>query len=258
VVAAVEVLVVALPLALVAWLATPLPWWLAAGLAVALGVLAVSWWWRTAPARIVAALGGAPADERRHARLHNLVDGLCLSFGVRRPQLQVLDVAAPNIATVASAHGATVICTAGLLEHLDRVALEGVIAHELAHIRSGQAASATSAAALVGLPLLGGGGPVARRLAPVGEALAPLRCRLLGWVVGPGREHDADRAAVAVTRYPPGLSRALTIIRDQAGPVPTASPATVPLWIQDPRPDVAGRPALHPPIDERIDVLGEL
>lgn len=231
---------------------------------VLVGALVLVWWSRSASARVLRALRSVPADEVRHARYSNLVDGLCLSFGVDRPDLHVLDTPALNAASVDGRNGAHLICTAGLLERLDRVELEGVLAHELSHIRSGESAAATLAVALIGYPLLGGGGPVAGVLGALGDRLEPTRERLWSWSLGPDRELDADRVAVGVTRYPPGLYRALQTIRDgDAGPA-DATPATIPLWIEQPIPAAGPGPGrrggsgLHPPIDERIDVLGEL
>lgn len=262
IVAALEALVVATPVALLLVLVAPLPWPVAVLLALLVGAAVVAWWWRTTPHRVLRALGAEQADERHHARYHNLVDGLCLSFGVERPALHVIDAPALNAASVAGGGQAAIACTRGLLERLDRVELEGVLAHELAQLRSGHSAAATAAVGLIGLPSLAGDGPVGRPLSGLGDALAPARDRVLAWVLGSERELEADRTAVGVTRYPPGLYHALCAIRDDTGTGTPASRATAPLWIHDP--DGARRsgsgPAtpLHPPIDERIDVLGEL
>jgi heat shock protein HtpX len=162
---------------------SPLAWYVDAVIALLLGAVFVGWWWATTPQRVLRAIGAQPTDEVRHARYHNLVDGLCLSFGVEAPELHVVADDAPNAASLGGRGGAHLVCTTGLLDHLDRVALEGVIAHELAHVRSGEAAAGTAAVALVGYPLLGGDGPLGRRLGPAGEALAPVRERLLVWAL---------------------------------------------------------------------------
>lgn len=239
---------------------TPLPWYAAAALAAVLAAGTMWWWCRSTPGRALKALAAQPADEVRHARYVNLVEGLCLSFGVERPSLHVIADDALNAGSLAGPGGAHLFVTDGLLRHLDRVQLEGALAHELAHIRSGDAAEATLGVAVVGYPLLGGRGPVGRLLRPVGDALEPARQALWRWSLGCERELVADQVAVGVTRYPPGLYAALTAIRDHPAAVGSASPATLPLWIHPPQgaPCRTSGPTVHPPIDERIDVLGEL
>lgn len=262
IVAALEALAVAAPVALLLVLVAPLPWPVAVLLALLLGAALLAWWWRTTAERVLRALGAEPADERHHARYHNLVDGLCLSFGVERPALHVIDTPALNAASVAGGGQAGIVCTRGLLDRLDRVELEGALAHELARLRSGQAAAATAAVGLVALPSLAGDGSVGRPLSGLGDALTPWRDRVLAWVLGAERELEADRTAVEVTRYPPGLYHALCAIRDDTGTVASVSRATAVLWIHDPggarRAGSGPATPLHPPIDERIDVLGEL
>ena len=263
VVAAVEVAVSALVLwAVLVW-PSPLAWYVDLLLALVVPAAAIVWWWWTGPDRVLRSLPVEAADERRNARYANLVDGLCLSFGVEPPTLHVLADDGLNAATVAGRGSAHLVCSTGLLERLDRVSLEGVLAHELAHLRSGDAAAATGAVTLIGYPLLGGNGPVGRTLQPVGAALAPLRERLYLWCLGPERELEADLVAVHVTRYPPGLYQALVAIQRSARPMAAIPAATAPLWIQDPRDVTRGtaapsRPGLHPPLEQRIDVLGEL
>lgn len=242
---------------------SPLPWVVDLLLALVLVGAAVGWWWSTTPGRVLRDIGAEPIDEREHARYLNLVEGLCLAFGVEVPELHTIADDVPNAASLAGRGGAHLVCTTGLLEQLDRVALEGVLAHELAHIRSGDAAAATSAVALIGYPLLGGAGQVGRSSVPLGEALAPTRARLFVWCLGSEREVAADLDAVRITRYPPGLYRALSLIAEHPGSLARGSAATAPLWIADPRlepaaPDEAEVVPLHPPLDQRIEVLGEL
>ena len=240
---------------------SPLPGYLAAGISLVLAAAALWWWSRTTPRRVLRSLGAEPADEVRHARYANLVDGLCLSFGVERPTLHVIAEDGLNAASLAGGGEAHVVVTEGLLARLDRVQLEGALAHELAHIRSGDAADATLGVALIGYPLAGGRGPMARLLGPLRTGLEPARSGLWRWALGCDRELVADQVAVGVTRYPPGLYRALRAIGDDPAPITVASPATVPLWIHHPygvERRGSGPSSVHPPIDERIDVLGEL
>jgi len=114
---------------------------------------------------------------------------------------------------------AAIVVTSGLLGKLSRVELEGVLAHELAHIRNHDTLVTGLGTALVALPLM-----------PAGS----LSSRLLATLVGRGRERDADISGVRLTRYPPGLAAALEKLRrDQAAGLP-GSRAMAHLWISSP------------------------
>jgi heat shock protein HtpX len=159
----------------------------------------------------------SPDDEPRY---HNLVEGLCVSAGLPKPELYLIDDDAPNsFATGRSPTHAAIVVTTGLLQNLSRMELEGVLAHELSHIRSNDVLVTSLGTALVGLPLM-----------PAG----PLAARLLATLVGRSRERDADIGGVRLTRYPPGLAAALEKLR-RAGPgsLP-ASGAMAHLWISSP------------------------
>jgi Zn-dependent protease with chaperone function len=168
-----------------------------------------SWWmWRTAPVRVVRAVGARPSNEGEHPRLHNLVDGLCASMGLPRPTIFVVGHEVPNALTVGrDPSTACLIVTTGLEQSLSLVQLEGVLAHELVHIKRGDNVLAGMAAAA---------------LAPwsvvVGVARASDQAHSL---VGPGREFAADQRAAAVVRYPPGIGSALELMA--ARPVPPGS-----------------------------------
>ena len=181
-----------------------------------------------------------PVSAEEEPRYHNLVEGLCVSAGLPKPDLYVIDDDAPNsFATGRNAAHAAIVVTTGLLQKLSRMELEGVIAHELSHIRSNDILVNSLGTALVGLPLL-----------PAG----PLAGRLLAVFVGRGRERDADIGGVRLTRYPPGLAAALEKVRrDGSGDLP-ASRATAHLWISSPLDveDGAGR------LDKRIAALRDM
>jgi heat shock protein HtpX len=183
--------------------------------------------------------GARPVDPERHPRLHNLTQGLCEQAGLPVPRLYLVDSDAANAFAVGRDPARSAIAvTGGLLELLNRVELEGVLAHELAHIKSGGARLASAAVVLGGLP-----GPLAAlgRLRPLG--------------VGHGRLFDADTSAAYLTRYPPGLAGALAKLA--AGPPLGAAGAGLDhLWLVAPGPD--GAAATHPPVADRIAALRDL
>lgn len=190
--------------------------------------------------RVVLGLSHArPVSLDDEPRYHNLVEGLCVSAGLPKPDLYVIDDDTPNsFATGRNPNHAAIVVTTGLLGKLSRMELEGILAHELAHIRSHDILVTGLGTALVALPLL-----------PAGS----LSARLLDTLVGRGRERDADISGVRLTRYPPGLAAALEKLRrDQASDL-SASRATAHLWISSPH-DRAGRGRL----DERIAALRDM
>jgi len=137
--------------------------------------------------RLVLRLSHArPVSPDEEPRYHNLIEGLCVSAGLPKPELYVVDDAAANsFATGRSPAHAAIVVTTGLLEKLSRMELEGVLAHELAHVRSNDILVTGLGTVLVALPLMPAGG---------------LATRLLSALVGRGRESDADVAGVRLTR----------------------------------------------------------
>lgn len=209
--------------------------------AVALAVVATgawaAWLWRAGVGVARRALDGRPADPVEHARLQNLVEGLCSSAGVPVPEVLVVDDPAPNAAVYGlEPRAATLVVTSGLLERLGRLELEGVLARELAAVRSLDIRPATVAVGL--LRLAGGMGPVAGKVRAAVATPAVV----------------ADASGVALTRYPPGLASALVKLAPDGAGVRATSAATAHLWLVSP----AGGPEIHPPLEERIQSLREL
>jgi heat shock protein HtpX len=230
-------LVVAVVLALITAWPLGLGLGLAAGILVAWGVLV-----RAAP-RAVRLAGGVPVDPAVHARLINVVEGLALAAGVPPPELFVIDSPARNALTVGlDARHARLVVTGGLLERLSRIELEGVVAHELSHIRAGDIRTATIGVGALG-PLTFLGGAVDR---------------VMRWLVGPQRETLADLRAASLTRYPPGLASALEAMAEPAPGTPDGVPDVFgPLWSAPPE-SVSGRGPFAPPLVSRIEALREL
>lgn len=231
-----------------------------------------------------------PADPIEHARLHNLVEGLCIAGGLPKPRVYVVQDDAPNaFATGRNPKNAAIAVTTGLMAKMNRVELEGVLAHELSHIKNYDILVSTLAVTMVGAVTLladlsmrmmwfgggrrrdsdnngGGSGPLVL-LGLLLLIVAPLIAKIMHLSISRRREALADVSGVALTRYPPGLISALEKLRDDTTVVGTASRATAHLWIESPlaRDDSEGRHVwlnrlfdTHPPLEERIQALREL
>jgi heat shock protein HtpX len=231
-----------------------------------------------------------PADPETYQRLHNLVEGLCIAGGIPKPKVYIINDPAPNaFATGRNPQHAAIAFTTGLLEKMNRVELEGVVAHELSHIRNYDILVSTIAVTLVGsiaiMTDLGirmlwwNGGRTSREgdrnngsnpLALFGFLLlilAPIIAKAMQAAVSRKRESLADVSACQMTRYPPGLISALEKLRADTTATHSASMATAHMWIEQPLSGVSDGGKLgffhrmfntHPPLDERIALLKEL
>ncbi|MEM1334589.1 MAG: M48 family metallopeptidase [Actinomycetota bacterium] len=253
------------------------------------GVIAFTSYWKAD--RIALAVSRArPADPTEYQRLHNLVEGLCIAGGLPKPGVYVVDDPAPNaFATGRNPNHAAIAVTTGLLDQMNRVELEGVVAHELSHIKNYDILVSTLAVTMVGAVALvtdlairmmwWNGGRVARSgdrgdsanpLAFVGFALlilAPIVAKAMQAAISRQRETLADVTACQLTRYPPGLISALEKLQDDTTVTHSASTATAHLWIEQPMSGVGDGGRLrgihqlfqtHPPLEERIALLREL
>jgi heat shock protein HtpX len=226
-----------------------------------------------------------PASEEQYPQLHNLVEGLCIAGGMPKPALYVIPEQAPNaFATGRDPEHASVAVTQGLLDSLNRVELEGVLAHELSHVKNRDMLVNTLAATLVGVVVLlagwmrwgfffggssdrgrGGGNPVILIVALVALILAPLGAQLIRFAVSRRREFLADADGALLSRYPPGLASALKKISAAPNQMRVANNATAHLWFSQPSRAVGeGHSRVerlfstHPPIEERIRILEEM
>jgi heat shock protein HtpX len=239
------------------------------------------------------ALAMSHAREVTHEdqpRLHNIIEGLCIAAGLPMPRIYIIEDAAPNaFATGRDPRHSAVAVTTGLLEKMNRIELEGVLAHELSHIKNYDILVSSIAVTLVGvialmsdfaLRFMFWGGPrrrdadsdnnpgAAAIVAVLGIVLlilAPIVAQLMQFAVSRRRESLADVSGVGLTRYPPGLISALEKLKADQTVVRSGSRATAHLWIESPLDRKQGRLAwlnrlfdTHPPLDERIRTLQEL
>lgn len=232
-----------------------------------------------------------PADPQHYQQLHNIVEGLALAGGLPKPRVYVVNDDAPNaFATGRNPEHAAIAVTTGLLAKMKRDELEGVVAHELAHVKNRDTLVMTLAVTLVGVIVLladillralwwgggsrdRGGGGLGLPFAIVGIVLlilSPLVAQAMQLAISRQREFLADAEAINLTRYPPGLINALNKLRDDRTVVRSASRATAHLWIESPtqleaQPGQRGASRsgtwlnrlfeTHPPLEQRIAAL---
>ena len=252
-------------------------------------VMAFTSYWKS-DSIALAVSRAVPADPTTYQRLHNLVEGLCIAGGLPKPKVYVINDPAPNaFATGRNPQHAAIAVTTGLLEKMNRVELEGVVAHELSHIRNYDILVSTIAVTLVGSIALmtdlairmmwWNGGRTSRDgdrsngsnpLALFGFVLlilAPIIAKAMQAAVSRKRETLADVSACQMTRYPPGLISALEKLRADQTATHSASMATAHMWIEQPLSGVSDGGKLsffhrmfdtHPPLDDRIALLKDL
>ena len=239
------------------------------------------------------ATGAIPADRDEYAQLHNLVEEMALASGLPKPDVYIVVDPAPNaFATGRDPENAAIAATTGLLEKLDRNELQGVIAHEMAHIRNYDIRVMTVAAATAGaiaiiadlfwrIAFFGGLGGRSRSNNNRGGGpqaiiilfafifvtiLAPIGAGLLKAAVSRSREELADATAVELTRNPSGIRLALEKLDQDVTVVRKTSHATSHLWIESPDDHVKGHKGkkindmfnTHPPLSERINLLRKM
>jgi len=256
--------------------------WLAVALSIGLSFF--SYWFSD---KIVLAISKAKMIEKKdNPELYRLVENLCITAGLPVPKVYIIQEVQPNaFATGRDPKHGVIAVTTGLLEQLDRVELEGVIAHELAHIGNKDILLSTMVVVMVGVIVIitdfffrmafwGGGGGGDRgggqaRLIMIVIALAlailaPLLAQMMKMAISRKREFLADATGALLTRHPDGLARALEKISRNATPLKTANDATSHLFIVSP---FKGRESkswihrlfmTHPPIEERIVKLREI
>jgi len=257
------------------------PGGLAFALLLSCGMTTVSWF---AGDKIALSTTGAIelTDRSQFPTLWNVVENLSITAGIPKPRIYIIQDDSPNaFATGRDPEHASVAVTTGLLARLEKVELEGVLAHELSHVKNLDIRVMMLVIVLVGaLTILGDRllrfGIFGRRgrdrnsssgiLAIVGLVfliLSPLIGELIKLAISRKREYLADASGSLLTRYPEGLARALEKIRDAAIPLQQTSTATNHLWISEPvsagvGSSLRGLFSTHPPIEDRIAKLRQM
>ncbi len=167
------------------------------------------------------------ADVTEHARIFNLLESLSLSSGVPSPDLYLTDDPSVNAAAVQRAGDAAAVITAGAVEHLDRLELEGLLAEVITRIANGDARASTVAAGMVTLPFSSG----------LLSFLSPLAERVMNSALVPERELIGDIAAVQLTRYPQAISTVLELSTGlREAPSTVSHRGAAHLWVVPPSP----------------------
>jgi heat shock protein HtpX len=238
--------------------------------------------------KIVLAMSKArPVTKEGFPYLYNVVEGLTIAAGLPQPRCYVIDDTAPNaFATGRNPKNSVIVVTTGLLQKLNRVELEGVVAHEMSHIKNYDVLLQTLTVVMVGVVALlsdwmrrsfwwgggrrrssdrgkgGGGQAIILALALVMAILSPLIAQLIRLAISRKREFLADASGAMLTRYPPGLASALRKIASDKEPLEAANKATAHLYIVNPLKDIGGAInklfSTHPPIEERIAALEKM
>jgi heat shock protein HtpX len=224
-----------------------------------------------------------PVEEKDLPNIYAMVRRLTQSQEMPMPRIYLIDAAQPNaFATGRNPHHAAVAVTTGILQLMDDRELEGVLAHELSHVRNRDiliaTIAATVAAALSFLMRLafwtGMGGdrrrndPLSGIIALVAIILAPIAALVIQMAISRSREYEADRSGALMTGAPLALADALRDLEAGTSRIPmSVNPATAPLFIADPLKALGGRGGMgglgrmfstHPPIQERVQRLTEM
>jgi len=251
--------------------------WIAVLISVSMSFF--SYWYSD---KVVLAMNKArPIEKKDNPELYRLVENLCITAGLPLPRIYIIDSLQPNaFATGRDAEHAVVAVTRGLLDKLERVELEGVIAHELSHIGNKDMLLQTIVVVLVGVIVImtdfffrisfwGGGRRSSNRggsqylvfVAIALAVLAPIFAQLIKLAISRKREFLADASGALLTRYPEGLARALEKISADPNPLKGASDATSHLYIASPFRGKESKSWLHklfvthPPVEERVRAL---
>ena len=247
---------------------------------IAVGIALISVWgsYYGSDKLVLTMTGAQLIQESDNPKLFNLIQEVTIASGLPMPKVAIVIDSAPNaFATGRNPEHALIAFTTGILDAMDRDQLQGVIAHEMAHVANRDtlvsAVAATTAGAIAILSDMltrmmwfgggrdrnreGNGNPVALIISLVILILAPLAAMMLKSAISRKRESLADATAVSFTRNPAGLRSALEVLARDSTVVQQRSTAVAHIWIESPldAKSVSKLFSTHPPIEERIAVL---
>lgn len=246
--------------------------------ALIFAVLMNVWSYWFSDKQVLSMTGARPATREEFFDFYTVTENLAITAGMPMPKLYVIDDPSPNaFATGRDEKHSVVAATTGLLALLTRPELEGVIAHELSHIKNRDILLMTVAVVLAGflaiiadiflrMSAFGGnrdndrGGAVLMVIAIIGIILAPIAGQMIQLAISRRREYLADASGALLTRYPEGLASALAKIDADHQPLRRANHATAHLFIESPFADKKENWlnklfATHPPTADRIKQL---
>lgn len=230
----------------------------------------------------LAVSGAKPITKEQNAYVWRLVENLCISQGLPMPRLHIIQDQGINaFATGRDPKHSSIAVTTGAIEKLANEELEGVLAHELSHIKNYDIRLMTMVVVLVGIIALlsdwtlrmhmfggrrddrdRGSHPIFLIIGIALIILAPLIAQLIKLAVSRRREYLADASAALITRYPIGIANALEKISRENRPLARATEATAHLYIANPfggtRKWLTTAFSTHPPVQERIRVLRQM
>jgi len=220
--------------------------------------------------------GAREIQKKDNPRLYRIVENLAITTGLPTPKVYIVDDPAPNaFATGRDPEHAAVAATTGLLDIMDDQELEGVMAHEMAHVKNYDIRVTTLVFGLVVVGLLAdflarmaffggmrrnnGANPLMLILGILAMILAPLLAAGIQAAISRQREYLADATGALTTRHPEGLARALQKLGEYSKPLKRQQASMAHLWMADPmQPGVIDRMfQTHPPIPDRIKRLLE-
>ena len=247
---------------------------------IAVGIALISVWgsYYGSDKLVLTMTGAKLIQESDNPKLFNLIHEVTIASGMPMPKVAIVIDDAPNaFATGRNPEHALIAFTTGILDVMDRDQLQGVIAHEMAHVANRDtlvsAVAATTAGAIAILSDMltrmmwfgggrdrnreGNGNPIALVISLVILILAPLAAMMLKSAISRKRESLADATAVSFTRNPAGLRSALEVLASDSTVVHQRSTAVAHIWIESPldAKSVSKLFSTHPPIEERIAVL---